>query len=500
MLLGNKVTSAIGNQGINVVKSSTCWVWRPEIKVQDHVSKNSGSYICKRFNYGAPQDTYAGSKENLIAYSDSDYAVASLDRKSTTRGCQFLEYIASSNSYGHVLWLQNQLLDYGYNFMQTKIHVDNERLKLKGYLINDGYADLTTLKIKTINDNVRLQALIDGKKVVITKASIRHDLKLNDAEGTSCLPNAMIFNELARMWYEKLSEKLTFYKPFFLTHWKFFIQTILQCLSAKTTSWNEFNSTMASAIICLAHNQKFNFSKYIHDNLKNNLEVGVPIYMFPRFVQVFVNHQISDLSHHTCIYVNPSLTKKVFANMKRVGTRFSRVVTPLFDTMMVQPVEEVGDLPTVDQDTPIPDAPSSSQPQRKHKPRRKEKMERKETEVSPIELPTEENVPTPSNDPLPSAYEALNEENVPTQSNDSPLLRVNTLGSGEDSLKLNELMELCIKLFERVLNLETTKTAQAKEISRLKKECQEVGEEKEVKNLWIEKIVQGWIECKSGIL
>nr|GEV51584.1 hypothetical protein [Tanacetum cinerariifolium] len=53
---GNKVTSAVGNQGINVVKSSACWVWRPKIKVQDHVSKNSGSYICKRFEYGAPQD------------------------------------------------------------------------------------------------------------------------------------------------------------------------------------------------------------------------------------------------------------------------------------------------------------------------------------------------------------------------------------------------------------------------------------------------------------
>nr|GEV80344.1 xylulose kinase-1 [Tanacetum cinerariifolium] len=42
----------------------------------------------------------------------------------------------------------------------------------------------TTVKIKTINDDVRLQALINGKKVVITEASIRHDLKLNDPEGT----------------------------------------------------------------------------------------------------------------------------------------------------------------------------------------------------------------------------------------------------------------------------------------------------------------------------
>nr|GEY17623.1 hypothetical protein [Tanacetum cinerariifolium] len=53
---GNKVTSVVGNKGINDVKSSACWVWRPKIKVQDHVSKNSGSYICKCFDYGAPQD------------------------------------------------------------------------------------------------------------------------------------------------------------------------------------------------------------------------------------------------------------------------------------------------------------------------------------------------------------------------------------------------------------------------------------------------------------
>nr|GEX69441.1 hypothetical protein [Tanacetum cinerariifolium] len=42
---GNRVTSAIRKQGINAVKSLACWVWRPKIKVQDHVSKNSGSYI-----------------------------------------------------------------------------------------------------------------------------------------------------------------------------------------------------------------------------------------------------------------------------------------------------------------------------------------------------------------------------------------------------------------------------------------------------------------------
>ncbi|GKB08163.1 putative ribonuclease H-like domain-containing protein [Tanacetum coccineum] len=85
---------------------------------------------------------------DLVAYTNSDYAGASLDRKSTTRVCQFLgcrliswqckkqtvvanstteaEYVATSSCYGQVLWIQNQLLDYGYNFIQTKIHIDNE--------------------------------------------------------------------------------------------------------------------------------------------------------------------------------------------------------------------------------------------------------------------------------------------------------------------------------------------------------------------------------------
>nr|GEX13608.1 uncharacterized mitochondrial protein AtMg00810-like [Tanacetum cinerariifolium] len=71
---------------------------------------------------------------NLVAYSDSDYASARLDRKSTTGGCQFhrcrliswqcknqtvvatssteAEYVAAASCYAEVLWIQNQLLDY----------------------------------------------------------------------------------------------------------------------------------------------------------------------------------------------------------------------------------------------------------------------------------------------------------------------------------------------------------------------------------------------------
>ncbi|GJX42425.1 putative ribonuclease H-like domain-containing protein [Tanacetum coccineum] len=59
---------------------------------------------------------------DLEAFSDSDYAGASLDRKSTIGGCQFL----GKSCYGQVLWIQNQMRDYGFYFMNTKIYIDNE--------------------------------------------------------------------------------------------------------------------------------------------------------------------------------------------------------------------------------------------------------------------------------------------------------------------------------------------------------------------------------------
>ncbi|GJZ94817.1 putative ribonuclease H-like domain-containing protein [Tanacetum coccineum] len=153
----------------------------------------------------------------------------------------------------------------------------------------------------------------------------------DDEEGMDCLPNATIFEELTRMGYEKLSQKLTFYKAFFSPQWKFFIHTVLQCLSAKTTAWNEFSSTIASAIICLATNQKFNFSKYIFENIVKNLEnVSSKFLMYPRFVQVFLNQQLDGRITHKRIYVTPSHTKKEedIANMRRPKKKDTQVSQP----------------------------------------------------------------------------------------------------------------------------------------------------------------------------
>ncbi|GJT88549.1 hypothetical protein Tco_1070266 [Tanacetum coccineum] len=130
--------------------------------------------------------------------------------------------------------------------------------------------------------------------------------------------------------------------------------------------------------------------------------------------------------------------------MKREGKEFSRRVTPLFATMMVQANQEKGEdsnIPTDSQQTPIISQPSSTKPQKK-KSRRKQRKDSAHTEPTTEETPDEAHVSTSSYDPS---------------------------QSGEDRMKLIELMNLCTQLQSIVLALETTKSTQALEIESLKK-------------------------------
>nr|GEX11035.1 copia protein [Tanacetum cinerariifolium] len=89
--------------------------------------------------------------------------------------------------------------------------------------------------------------------------------------------------------------------------------------------------------------------------------------------------------------------------------------------------------------------------------------------------------------------EDLPKDTAPTHFNDPPLLRFNTLGSGKDRLKLKELMELCTKLSDRVLNLETTKTAQEKEIANLKKRVKRMERKRKSRTYELKKLNKGRI-------
>nr|GEX27350.1 hypothetical protein [Tanacetum cinerariifolium] len=155
----------------------------------------------------------------------------------------------------------------------------------------------------TVNDVTRLQALVEKKKVVVTKAAIKEVLPLDDAERVDCLPNEEIFTELARM-----------------------------------------SSSMVFAVICLSTGRKFNFSKYIFDSLVRNVDSITKFYMYPCFLQLLIRKQVGDLSTQTTKYTSPALTQKVFANMRRVEKGLSEVKRPLFKGMLVgQEIEVEGD-------------------------------------------------------------------------------------------------------------------------------------------------------------
>ncbi|GJY05624.1 hypothetical protein Tco_0371564, partial [Tanacetum coccineum] len=96
---------------------------------------------------------------------------------------------------------------------------------------------------------VELTASIDGQVKTITEASLRRHLKLEDSEGQNSLPNSEIFEQLALMGYVSDSDRLTFQKGYFSPQWRFFIHTILHCLSPKKIAWEQISSNTATAII-----------------------------------------------------------------------------------------------------------------------------------------------------------------------------------------------------------------------------------------------------------
>ncbi|GKB38918.1 putative ribonuclease H-like domain-containing protein [Tanacetum coccineum] len=174
----------------------------------------------------------------LVAYTDSDYAGATQDRKSTTRGCQFLgnrliswqckkqtvvttsttkaEYMVAASCCGQVIEVN-----------AAKHNQFSTTESMEKPVESDGFAEIidflkassvhyaltvnpiiytscieqfwATAKVQTVNGVRQLQALVDKKRVIITESSIRRDLHLDDAEGTDCLSTATIFEELARM-------------------------------------------------------------------------------------------------------------------------------------------------------------------------------------------------------------------------------------------------------------------------------------------------------------
>ncbi|GJX24381.1 hypothetical protein Tco_0228826 [Tanacetum coccineum] len=291
---------------------------------------------------------------------------------------------------------------------------------------------------------VTITAIIDGQSKTITEASLRRHLKLEDHDGITSIPNSEIFEQLALMGYQPDSDKLTFQKGVFSPQWRFLIHTLLHCLSPKKTAWEQFSSNIATALICLATNRKYNFSRLIFEHMVTNIGSPHKFLMYPRFIQICLDMQKKLLKTHSKTYPVPSLNNKVFSNMRRLTKGYTGVEIGLFPTMLTSP-------------PPEPSPTPSSSPSR----------------ITSSPSPSSEPSTAPTFEPQPSPDA---EYHVPTP-NESPLHVVHSHGSDEGSLKLNELTNLVTKLSERIGVLEddlkktkhTYSSAFTKLILRIKK-------------------------------
>ncbi|GJW31769.1 putative ribonuclease H-like domain-containing protein [Tanacetum coccineum] len=368
---------------------------------------------------------------DLEAFSDSDYGGSNLDRKSTTGGCQFLgqrliswqckkqtimatstteaEYVAAANCCGQVLWVQNQLLDYGFNFMNTKIHIDNEsticivknpvyhsktkHIEIRHHFIRDCYEKKlisiawmkgrsakfwqTAIANTKADGSLEINATIDTIRYTIFEASIRDSLQLEDATGITMLPNDELFEGMGQ-------------------------------IGSKSGGWDQFGSNIATALICLSTGRVYNFSKLIFDGMVANLKSKTKFLMYPRFLQMILNIQTED-KH---LYLAVSLTKKIFGNMKR---GFRGAPRPLLPSMLL-----VATNPNAGQEhaAVAQSQPSSSTPQvQSHTPTPTPPPIHTPTPTPPpIHTPT----PTPIPKTEPEPFEHIFEEPSPVHKHFSP--------------------------------------------------------------------------------
>ncbi|GJR14398.1 hypothetical protein Tco_0797050 [Tanacetum coccineum] len=196
----------------------------------------------------------------------------------------------------------------------------------------------STARIEIADGETHIIAKINGEQVTVSESSIRRKLKLKDEEGISDLPDTDLFENLSRMGYNILpNQRFSFQKGQFTHQWKFLIHTIMQCLSPKSTAFNEFSSNIAIAIVCLATNRVYNFSKMIFDGMITNIKRkgSKKFLMYPRLLEKILRMSQFREIKHTATYTVPSQTAKVFITLRVNSSSISGRNVGLFESMLV---------------------------------------------------------------------------------------------------------------------------------------------------------------------
>jgi hypothetical protein len=105
-----------------------------------------------------------------------------------------------------------------------------------------------------------LHAIVAGRAIRVTEASIREALLFDDEGGSVLFAKQEIWDALREIGYEGPLNRVTFKKAMVSPHWKYLIHVLLHCLSPKSTAWDQFGHTIASALVGLVTNRPFNFS------------------------------------------------------------------------------------------------------------------------------------------------------------------------------------------------------------------------------------------------
>ncbi|GJZ82287.1 hypothetical protein Tco_0647460 [Tanacetum coccineum] len=193
------------------------------------------------------------------------------------------------------------------------------------------------------------------------------------------------------------------------------------------------------------------FQKALFSLQWRNLDAKKKSLMYLRFVQVFLNNQLSTLPAPLDNLPIPVLTKKVFTNMAKQGLHFSGHATHLLPNMLAQAVVDEGEgseQPTEPQPTPSPTQPSIGD-----QPLVIESSSRYDTTQVP-------------RDSLEGTDGSKGDQ--VQLSNDRPHSGGNTSERAEDGLNLQVLHNTCTLLSQRVY-LQKAKDAQAVKIFKLKK-------------------------------
>ncbi|GJR55872.1 hypothetical protein Tco_1406393 [Tanacetum coccineum] len=335
----------------------------------------------------------------------------------------------------------------------------------------------STARVETVDEATKIIATVNGRQRTLTESSIRRHLKLNDAEGISTLPDTDLFENLSLMGYNILpNQRFSFQKGQFSHQWKFLIHTIMQCLSPKSTSFNEFSSNIATAIVCLATNRVYNFSKMIFDGMVRNIKSKGKFLMYPRFIEQCLKMSQFGVNKKSAIYDVPFHTPKVFSTLRVNSPSFSGRTVPLFDSMIVTQGEG-SENPTEPHHTPS----AQDEPTPQHDQTTSQEPQQQETTIpspSPSDIPihrrltkgtiriSQSKVPSPGADetaspsgddrhgeafPTATSLDAgQDRENIAKTSamphEASP--RVTSLGGGEGSMQqqLTKLMDICTSL------------------------------------------------------